>query len=109
MAVARRRRRAKTNGNGRDVQTRLESLRADLDALQQDMRGLVSDVGTMAGDQVQGAMNGAMESAQDVVDRLNDWNHDNLDGVRGAVRSQPLAACMLSMSAGAVIGALLLR
>ena len=108
MAVARTRRRAR-NGNGRDVQARLESLKADLDALQQDVRGLVSDVGTMAGDQVQGAMNGAMEQAQDVVDRLNEWNHDNLDGVRTAVRSQPLAACMLSMSAGAVIGALLLR
>jgi ElaB/YqjD/DUF883 family membrane-anchored ribosome-binding protein len=108
MAVARARRRAK-NGNGRDVQARLESLKADLDALQQDMRGLVGDVGTMAGDQMQGAMNGAMESAQDVVDRLNEWNHDNLDGVRTAVRAQPLAACMLSMSAGAVIGALLLR
>ena len=108
MAV--RPRRARTNGNGDyDVQGRLESLRSDLNALQQDMKGLVSDVGGMASDQVQGAVNGAMDRAQGVVERVNDWGEDNLVGVRSAVRSQPLAACVLSMSAGAVIGALLLR
>jgi ElaB/YqjD/DUF883 family membrane-anchored ribosome-binding protein len=104
MAMAATRRR-KNGHNGSEVQARLSSLRADLDALQQDMRGLVSDVGDAASEQV----NGAIESASEAVDRVGEWGNENLDGVRQAVRTQPLAACMLSMSAGAIIGALLLR
>ena len=80
------------------MQSRLNSLRADFDALQQDVRGLASDVGDVATEQVQGAM-----------DRVSEWGTENLKGVRVAVKTQPLAACMLSMSAGALIGAWLLR
>jgi len=54
-------------------------------------------------------VNGAIETASEAVDRVGEWGNENLDGVRTAVRTQPLAACMLSMSAGAIIGALLLR
>ena len=86
------------NGRNGHVRVRLMSLRGDLDALQQDMRGLANDVGDAASEQVQGAVNGAIESAAEAA-----------DGVRQAVRTQPLAACALSMSAGAIIGALLLR
>jgi len=108
MATATTRRR-RNGQNGSEVQTRLSSLRADLDALQQDMRALVSDVGEAASEQVHGAVNGAIETASEAVDRVGEWGNENLDGVRTAVRTQPLAACMLSMSAGAIIGALLLR
>lgn len=102
--------RKRRNGrNGSDVQARLNSLRGDLDALQQDMRGLVNDVGGVASEQVQGAVNGAIELASEAVERVGDWSNENLDGVREAVRLQPLAACAISMSAGALIGALLLR
>jgi ElaB/YqjD/DUF883 family membrane-anchored ribosome-binding protein len=87
----------------------LNSLRGDLDALQQDMRGLVNDVGGVASEQVQEAVNGTIESASEAIERVSDWSSENLDGVRQAVRMQPLAACALSMSAGAIIGALLLR
>jgi len=80
------------------MQGRLNSLRADFDALQLDVRGLATDVGDAASEQVQGA-----------VDRVSEWSSENLKNVRGAVKSQPLAACMLSMSAGALIGAWLLR
>ena len=103
------RRKRKNSSNGSDVQARLTALRSDLDALQKDMRGLVSDVGDAASKEVQGAMGGAINSAQEAVERLEDWSNDNLDGMRDAVRHQPLAACVLSMSAGALIGALLLR
>ena len=103
------RRKRKNNSNGSEVQSRLNALRADLDALQKDMRGLVSEVGDVASKEVQGAMGGAMHSAQEAVERLEDWGNENLDGVRDVVRTQPLAACVLSMSAGALIGALLLR
>jgi ElaB/YqjD/DUF883 family membrane-anchored ribosome-binding protein len=108
MATAATRRR-KNGHNGSEVQSRLSSLRADFDALQQDMRALVSDVGEVASEQVHGAVNGAIETASEAVDRVGEWGNENLDGMRQAVRTQPLAACMLSMSAGAIIGALLLR
>jgi hypothetical protein len=70
---------------------------------------LVSDVGDVASDQVNTVVNGAIGTASDTVERVTEWGTDNLDGVREAVRTQPLAACVLSMSAGAIIGALLLR
>jgi len=110
MATATTNTRKRRNGNSHsDVQARLGVLRADLDTLQQDMRALVSDVGEVASEQMQGAMNAAKESASDAVERVEDWGNENLEPVREAVRTQPLAACMLSMSAGAIIGALLLR
>ena len=110
MAIAAAMTRKRKNGNSHnDVQTRLGALRADLNALQQDIGALVSDVGEAAGEQVNGAMNAAMESASEAVERIEEWGTENLKPVRKAVRTQPLAACMLSMSAGAIIGALLLR
>jgi ElaB/YqjD/DUF883 family membrane-anchored ribosome-binding protein len=102
-------RKRKNGQNGRYVQARLNSLRRDLDALQQDMRGLVTDVGEAASGQVHSAVNGTIESASEAVERVSDWSNENLDGMRQAVRLQPLAACAISMSAGALIGALLLR
>lgn len=99
----RTRRTVKTSNTG--MQSRLNSLRADFDALQNDVRGLASDVGDAASTQVQDIMSDAI----DTVDRVSEWSTENLNGVRSAVKSQPLAACMLSMSAGALIGALLLR
>jgi ElaB/YqjD/DUF883 family membrane-anchored ribosome-binding protein len=109
MATATKRKRKNGHNGSVTVQGRLNSLRADLDALQQDLGGLVSDVGGAASTQVQGVVNGAIESASGAVDRVSEWGTENLDGMRDAVRTQPLAACMLSMSAGAIIGALLLR
>ena len=110
MASAAVRPRRRKNGNSNsDVQTRLGALRADLDALQQDIGALVSDVGEAASEQVQGAVSAAKESASEAVERVEEWGNENLEPVREAVRTQPLAACVLSMSAGAIIGALLLR
>ncbi len=66
------------------------------------MRGLVSDVSDVATREVRGAMDGAVE-------RLETWSTESLAGVRDAVRNQPLKACAISIGAGALIGALLLR
>lgn len=111
MATATRRKRrtrtVKVSNTG--MQSRLNSLRADFDALQHDVRGLATDVGDAASTQVQELMSDAIDTASGAVDRVSEWGSENLDGVRSAVKSQPLAACMLSMSAGALIGALLLR
>ena len=81
---------------------RMGAVRADLDALQKDMRGLVSDVGGVATREVRGAMDLA-------VDRLETLSTESLAGVRDAVRHQPLKACAISLGAGALIGALLMR
>ena len=111
MATAiRRKRRTKTvKASNTMMQSRLNSLRADFDALQQDVRGLASEVGDVASTQVQELMSDAIDSCSEAVDRVGTWGAENLNGVRTAVKTQPLAACMISMSAGALIGALLLR
>jgi len=111
MATAtRRKRKTRTvKASNTAMQSRLNSLRADFDALQHDVRGLASDVSGVASSQVQELMTDAMDTASGAVERVSEWGSENLNGVRTAVKSQPLAACMLSMSAGALIGALLLR
>ncbi|HEX5280635.1 MAG TPA: hypothetical protein VFW28_11210 [Micropepsaceae bacterium] len=105
----RKKRTVKTVKSATGMQSRLNSLRADFDALQHDVRGLASDVGDAASSQAKEFVNDAIGTATDTVDRVTEWGAENLDGVRTAVKTQPLAACMLSMSAGALIGALLLR
>lgn len=94
--------RQRKSRNGNHVPGRISAVRADLDALQKDMRGLVSDVSDVATREMRGAMDVA-------ADRLETWSSESLAGVRDAVRTQPLKACALSIGAGALIGALLLR
>jgi ElaB/YqjD/DUF883 family membrane-anchored ribosome-binding protein len=102
--------RSKKNGhNGHDIPARLDSLRAGLDALQEDMRGLINDAGAAAGDQVQGAMTSAVKATQGAVERVEELGNKSLDGMRKTVRGRPLAACALSIGAGALLGALFLR
>jgi len=99
--------RKRVNGNG--VEARLEALKADLDTLQQDMRGLLADVKGIAADGVAEAMHTASDAASEAADQAQEWATDNVDSLRTVVRKQPIAACALSMSAGALLGALLLR
>jgi hypothetical protein len=82
----------------------LSAVRSDLDTLQKDVRGLVSEVGGVASREVQGAMGGAIHSAQEAVERI--WSKENGGGMRDVLRNQPVAACVLSLGAGAIIGAL---
>ena len=95
-------RKRKRTRNGHHLQGRMSAVRADLDALQKDVRGLMNDVSNAATREVRGAVDGT-------VGRLEAWSSENLAGVRQAVRNQPLKACALSIGAGALIGALLLR
>lgn len=83
------------------VKRRVRAMRADLHAWQRDMRGAMNNVGE-ATREIRGTVGEAM-------DRLEAWGDQNLPGVRDAVRSQPFKACVLSLGAGALIGALLLR
>lgn len=107
----------KSNGNGNgngnseasDMQAKLDALKGDLESLQQHMRGLASDVGGVAAERMNTVLADAMESVQEMRERVSDWSDDNLESFRETVRNQPLAACVLSMGAGALLGAILLR
>jgi hypothetical protein len=57
----------------------------------QQTRGLVSGVEGATSEQVQETVNDAIESASGAGERASDWSNENLDGVRQAVRMQPLA------------------
>lgn len=95
--------------NGDGVGARLEALKTDLDAIQQDMRGLMADMKGVAANGVTDAMETAANFASEATDKVEAWTADGVGSVRAAVRKQPLAACAISMSAGALIGTWLLR
>jgi ElaB/YqjD/DUF883 family membrane-anchored ribosome-binding protein len=107
--MAPRRKRRSANGNGNDLQAKLDALKADLEALQTDIKGLAGEVSSAAQERMNGALNDAMESVQDMAERVEDWSEDNLETLRETVRNQPLASVVLSVGAGALLGAILLR
>jgi ElaB/YqjD/DUF883 family membrane-anchored ribosome-binding protein len=107
--MAARRKRSTANGNDNDMQGRLDALMADLEALQSDMKGLAGDVSGVATERMNDALQSAMEAVQDMAERVEGWSEDNLENLRDQVRNQPLASVVLSMGAGAILGALLLR
>lgn len=93
-----RRKHRKTHHNAK---RKVRAMRADFSEWRKDVRGVMDNMGE-ATREVRGAVGGAL-------DRVEVWGEDNLPGVRDAVRSQPFKACVLSLGAGALIGALLLR
>ena len=80
----------------------LDDLKKDLAALQRDMLRLIDKVGASAGDQIAAASNGAAH-------RVEEWAGESTNSVREMIRSQPLAAIALSMSAGAALSLFLRR
>jgi ElaB/YqjD/DUF883 family membrane-anchored ribosome-binding protein len=94
------------NGNGiHTVEQRFDALKADFDALQKDLRGLANDVPNAARDSV----NRLIRNGEDARDEVEAWTNENIGSLRDSIRDQPLASCILSMSAGALLGALMLR
>ena len=111
--------RKKKNGS-KHIDSRLGALRSDLDALQSDMKGLAGDVETAADGRVRLAIRNAEnvaerayrlaeEAAGSMADDVEAWTNDNLDSVRESIKAQPLSAILLSMGAGALVGAIFLR
>ena len=92
----------KRNGTRRDVQARAQAIRSDIEALQRDMRGMVTDATSAAAKN----MNNAVETAGDAADRMSHWSNENIASMRDAVRQQPLTAFALAVSAGALLGAM---
>jgi ElaB/YqjD/DUF883 family membrane-anchored ribosome-binding protein len=105
----RRKRSQNGNDDDTDMQGRLESLKADLEALQNDMKGFAGEVSGVAAERMNDALENAMEAVHDMAERVEGWGTDNLESVRDQVRNQPLASVLLSVGAGALLGALLLR
>jgi ElaB/YqjD/DUF883 family membrane-anchored ribosome-binding protein len=99
MAIWRRR------NHAQNIEARLVALKSDFAALQQDVRGLAQGVGDAATDVVQTTSRATGQA----LDSVGDWTNDNVGSLQDSVRRQPLAAVLLSMSAGALVGALLTR
>ena len=93
---------ARGKQNGADSAAHLNNLKKDLDALQRDMRLLVERVASTTSERIVNTANGA---ATDV----EEWAGDGVESVRDLIRSQPLAAIAVSMSAGAALSFLLRR
>jgi ElaB/YqjD/DUF883 family membrane-anchored ribosome-binding protein len=101
-------------GSAREVATeRADGARSFAQGLFRGAQSRASGGVTTATRYTQQRLNKALQEAENVVDRLSEeveeWASENADSARETIRNQPLAACVLSISAGALIGALLLR
>jgi ElaB/YqjD/DUF883 family membrane-anchored ribosome-binding protein len=111
--------RRKQNGT-KKLDTRIEALRADLDSLQSDIKALPPDIQSAANEKIniaihraEGVAERALRLAEDTATQaygdVEHWANDNLDSARGRVREQPLAAVLVSLGLGAVLGAIIQR
>ena len=109
---------AKKNTNKFDK--RLGVLRSELETLESDMKNVASDVGGIADDRVHLALRKAEdvalsayrlaeETATQVVHGVDEWACGNLDSARKSIRDRPLSVLALSIGAGALVGAMLVR
>lgn len=83
------------------IAQQLDALQSELTALRKGSRKLVDGVGKAAGD--------ALNAAQATYNDVGKWTAANVSSARRSVRSQPVTACLVSLGAGAVLGALFLR
>lgn len=97
----------------KDLDKRLDALRSDLTALQDDSKGLATDAAGVAVRAAESlatrALRLAEETASGLASDAETWTNDNLDVARDRVREQPLAALLVSLGIGAILGALVLR
>src|SRR5262245_39800552 len=109
---------ARRKQNGRKLDTRIEALRADLDSLQTDIKALPPDAQSAANEKInvpihraEGVAERALRLAEDTATQaygdVEHWASENLDSARGRVREQPLAAVLVSLGLGAVLGAII--
>ncbi|HEY1612551.1 MAG TPA: hypothetical protein VGF97_02515 [Rhizomicrobium sp.] len=92
------------NGRRRGV----AKVAAEFDALQSDFQALQKDARRLA-DGIGHATTGALHSVGDAYGDAEEWTSRNVHSLKGSVRRQPLAACALSMTAGALLTALFFR
>jgi hypothetical protein len=80
------------------IEDRYSMLRSDFEALQKDFAGLANGVNSIA-----------RKRASDLYENGEEWADENLGTLREAIREQPLAAGLVILGAGALLGALMLR
>ncbi len=102
------------------MDTRLGSLRSELETLEADMKVIVGDVEGIVDSRVRlairraediahGAYALAEESVAHAAGDVRKWADGNLGSARRSVRTRPLSALALSLGAGALIGAIFTR
>jgi ElaB/YqjD/DUF883 family membrane-anchored ribosome-binding protein len=99
----------KKSKNGNDLDARVSALKGDFDSLQNNVRELLNSLGQEASTGFASATEAAGDAASDAAEQVGSWSEAGAESVRGAIRTQPLAAIALSMGAGALIGSLLRR
>ena len=75
------RRGKRMSGEGQ-IEARLSALRQDLEALQEDMRGLGEGVGEAA----QERLTEALRATEALAAQAQDWGNENLETVRDSIR-----------------------
>lgn len=85
----------------RKVAAKFDRLQSDLETLREDAKQLASGVGEMA--------DSAVQAAGRAYNDAGKWTDGNISSVRDSVRDQPLTAILVSLGAGALLGALFLR
>lgn len=100
MAQKRKRRNGHANGS-----PTIASLQEDLAALQSNMNKVFADLGGVAS----AGVGQAVHVAEEAVGQVETLGQEGVETVRSTIRSQPLIACAISVSAGALIGVLLAR
>jgi ElaB/YqjD/DUF883 family membrane-anchored ribosome-binding protein len=104
----------------KDLDSRLDAIRSDIDQLKDDSKGLAADATDIAGNRARDAIRAAaavaeraLRLAEDTASGMKDdveaWTNDNLDMARDHVRKQPLSAIGVALGIGVILGALFLR
>ena len=96
MGLFRRKKRA-----FRKVEEQLDALQTELSSLQKDARVIAGNLGKAAED--------AIDTAGAMYNGMEKWTTNSARSMRGTVQSQPLTAVLVSLGAGAILGALFLR
>jgi ElaB/YqjD/DUF883 family membrane-anchored ribosome-binding protein len=110
----------KAKSGSKTVDAKLGALRSDLEAIQSDIKKAARDGDGVVNERAQAALHAAEsvaeralrlaeETATDWAEDVEAWTNGNLDSARESVRAQPLSAMLLSLGAGALLGAIFLR
>lgn len=109
-----------TTKNTDTTNARLGVLRAQLETLEGDVKSVAGDVGGIADLGVHEALrkaedvaHNAYQFAEDTIKEagrdVDAWTRGGIDTARKSIRTHPLLALALSIGAGALVGALVVR